>query len=908
MGSWRSVALPGLEREEMLMSLAEEGLLWEGAMHVVATQSLAEVFLKNGDKSVTIANLIDLISLPALGPALGLKIDTYPSFPVEITKETLEEFKKARKRWSSTASYVKTKHAWIFDQFLTKYLRDNPSNDELQVLRLSRKSLRKTIQNLENSGLSPHDITPQHNLSSEALTFWRHLSEAPEYKFVSYARRDFWCYEENSGLSSRLDQALALLLGEQSDQVTIYLHGFYFYTPLQWAVFKTLKNHPKVNLVFVIHDDGKSKSLESWRRFFSVSLGLPGVEYIGKPRSDGTGNLNVFDDALSGRFVDKTRSSARVLSFENPTHLVRYLRHDNEIRIAEGRDPQLIFGAREKDLQRFTQRLSGSLVNSTVALYQLPVGMFLVSLHACIRTDASNKLTLKMSFDDFMAMIPYVIQSSSDLHLSVKQVSDFREFFSDCDSLDSWLTRASLLPANAQVIEGLGSDAIGYNALKLLPWAAYPQAESKAVEELVKLVCGLVEEIGRLHRVGLEDYAKFLRHHLEQALKSADKELHDEVISRMEMFNLGDEFQVEVSGLVEIVQKLVGRESAYDEDEDEDETRNDTIFVKPLQALDALAYSPSESDIFLANLSDRAFPSKKNIRLWPFAESEVFPASESSAFGYELLKLNEECAALGDLYLLRTAFSGTPLEHQVFITWLEESLGEKNNPSPAVAMMLEIPKATEAVYAASGGLPVTKPKILNIEAEGFSPPRLSSVAPASYQADSHTDLEISAAAFCERRFALQWFMGGSPAFQSTHLQNLLYGNMISYLVKAFRVDESRAVQICDGIWPHLPKSVRDSSIQKRAIKPASGADYRWIYTLGGSHMGRVNSETSFGRMHGAYQLLLGKTDRTRFAPNLASSTGLIPVGPIGVKTHVESLCNMCPVSKVCSRIVEEPND
>jgi hypothetical protein len=899
MGSWRTLAFPKVERAYLIERLEKEGLSWRDALHVTATNSLGEAVLKQGDKTVTVDNLIDLISLDGLGPHFGASIDKFPVFPDDLNSETLSEYRNQRNKWFAMARAVKAKHAIVFDQFLSRYMKGFPDSESHRIMRISKIALRKSIQNMENAGLGPEDIRPRSNLAQDTQRFWRTLANSPEYRYLSFLRSDFWQKEPSNNLQNRISGVLARFIKEPEKETTIFFHGFYFYTPVQWALFRTLRKQPNLNLVFVVHDDGESNGFESWRRFFGVSIGMPSIEYLESAPGTINPNSRLFEDALGGRFVNPNQTSVEALCFENPTHFVRHLRYVSEARNAQNLKPLEVFGAREKDLQRFTQRLSGSLINSSVALYQLPVGMFLVSLHACLHVDDKNDLELRMNFDDFMNMVPYLIQSDSQPSVQVKDVAELREFFSDCESMDSWRLRAKSLVTNAQRIKSMGNDRFGFNALSMLPWAGFTERQAEQLRDLVIKVCSLVAEIGQLQSVGLDEYSKFLKKHLEQALKSANPELHEEILSRMEMFNLGDDFEIEVSGLVEIVRKLVGRESAYDDDEDA--TGREDRLVKPLRALDALPFMAAESDVLLANLSDKAFPAQISLRIWPFEENEVVPSGELATSGFAFMRLNVDCASLGDLYLLSAAFEGVPQSKKLFLSWMEESMGEKNSASPAISMLLELDLKSKAIREAIGGLSATKPSALGMEGILFDLPAIARDQATETNLDTFSALQLSAAAFCEKRFALQWAMGDAPAFQSKHLQDMLYGNMVGYLSKAFRYPESTAISVCNDFWPHLPESIKVSSMHKRVIKQVGiSAHFSWIYTLAGWRGRSINLRNSRGRQNAAYQTLIdGKfSDESNRLTTWVDV--IMPGGPFGSARERRQLCNMCPVSKVCS--------
>jgi hypothetical protein len=897
MGSWKTVGLRSVRREVLVNSIANEGLSWVNGLHVTATQSLCDAFLSANDRAISVGNLIDMVSLQNVSHPFGVSLDSFPAFPIAM-KEGLTAYRNEKQIWTAGASRAKTIHSFVFDQFLIRYLRQNSGNASMSILGKSRMSIRKTIQNLENAGITPNQINPDTDLSRAVQQIWLELEKHSEYRFVSLFRKDYWDYESNNSLASRVQAAITKLTNAQSFDGTVFLHGFYFFTPIQRAFFKALRDVGNFNLVFVIHDDGKSKSFETWRRYFSSTFDMPLPEYLEIPNVDISPNVAVLEDALEGRTVQSIPGcNIAITAFDDPTHFVKYLRQDSQKRKDQGIGKLRIYGAKEKDLQRFTQRLSGSLVNSSVALYQLPVGMFLVSLHNCLEIDEDNNIELKLTFEDFMNMSPYLIQTMKESHIDLETISKTAEFFSTCSVPEDWEQRAALLVLSIRQVHLLGNDGQGMNALRLLPWLDISTEDALEIEKYIKLICNLVREISLFDRVGADEYSKFLKKHLAQALKTANPELHEEVLGRMEMFNLGDDFQFEVGGLVELVQKLLGRESDYDEEE----SNGHEDFVSPLRALDALAFTESSNDVLLANLSDKSFPSSKSLPIWPFTLDEISGSSSRSSNGLEVLKLNSDASSLSDLYLFRVAIEGVGANNRITVSWLEEALGENLNASPAVSMLMKPDYAPESILEAIGGLEKVLIPSGHMDDVLTRPPSYVPQVIDKGSFSQLSDLEKSSALYCEKRFALQWAMAQSHSFRPEHMQKMLYGNMSGYLMHTFGIDKKSADLLRSKVWVHLPDGVKASSEAHKVIMEFSnGAAPVWIYNLGGSKSSSPKLTHQWGRQHAAYQVLLGQPILESPKLNEVGGTDPIPLGPVGVQKDISILCNMCPVSNICS--------
>jgi hypothetical protein len=408
--------------------------------------------------------------------------------------------------------------------------------------------------------------------------------------------------------------------------------------------------------------------------------------------------------------------------------------------------------------------------------------------------------------------------------------------------------------------------------------------------------------------VGADEYSKFLKKHLAQALKTASPELHEEVLGRMEMFNLGDGFQFEVGGLVELVQKLVGRESAYDDEESDDQNN----FVRPLRALDALSFKESRNDVLLANLSDKSFPSSKSLSIWPFTLEEISGSFTKASNGLEVLKLNSDASSLSDLYLFRVAIEGVSASNRITVSWLEEALGESLNASPAISLLMKPEYAPESILDAIGGLEKVLVSSGHLDDVLTVPP---TYVDQVIDVDSFarlSDLEKSAALYCEKRFALQWGMVKSHSFRPEHMQKMLFGNMSGYLMHTFDFDKKSADLLRNQMWVHLPDGVKASSEAHKVIKEFSnGAAPAWIYNLGGKKSSPPKLSHQWGRQHAAYQVLLGQPIVESPKLNEVGPNSPIPLGPVGVYKDISLLCNMCPVSNVCSTrgdLVENENE
>lgn len=280
----------------------------------------------------------------------------------------------------------------------------------------------------------------------------------------------------------------------------------------------------------------------------------------------------------------------------------------------------------------------------------------------------------------------------------------------------------------------------------------------------------------------------------------------------------------------------------------------------------------------------------------------------------ELFRTRRENSTLEGLYLLSLLLEGTPPSQRVTLSWIEESAGETRSPSPLLSLISDLSKPkkpTTEVMLRIGGT-----KIENVVQAGLG---VANLVPVPSRADSGLAdtavataadkvdrLATSSAVACSRRFVLQWALGPSTAFQSSHSQAMLFGNVKGVMFRRGRYrpcsDEDRIRRIdrtTKDLWRHLSRGQLRSSYFKRVIfaKGVSAA-WQWIFSLAGGKKG----ERPLDR---AYQAAGGADIPLRSV--IGSDAALIIPLPGPDVTKKE--CDNCPVAPRCSaRIFEESDD
>jgi hypothetical protein len=272
----------------------------------------------------------------------------------------------------------------------------------------------------------------------------------------------------------------------------------------------------------------------------------------------------------------------------------------------------------------------------------------------------------------------------------------------------------------------------------------------------------------------------------------------------------------------------------------------------------------------------------------------------------EILATRVATAPLGDLYLFRLALDGVGRNSRLTLSWIGEARGEYHNPSTLLNLVTEPKVRSTEVKERTGGFSLS-PAVHGQPVGGarstpaprtFNPVTARTALDAA--ADALPAVAKGSAVICPRRFAIQWALGPSAAFQAPHQHSMLYGNVLGalsrrrrFLVPGANTREVR-VNLAADLWRHLTQGLRSSSLRKRRVHEMEAglpsADWRWIFTIGGSRNGIQPTDR-------AYQAAIGQM--AVVPANLGGGVGddVLPGRDARVTAKV---CNMCPVAPRCS--------
>ena len=928
MGRWSAIALSSVDEKSIQSALEKQKVDSILTCHISATSSHARAMRNAGTLSVAIANFIDLIVIPGLKDGSRVTTSDFPSGAVfqNVASENLAVIEKsyqlALKSWQNKLLARRTSMSLEVSSELRRYLRKPAINNlTAKVLLDSKREFIKVIQNLISAGIFPGDVTADDKVGEVAAGAWANIEAT--VPSITAPRDDLWLDPESFATQStpeakdllkRIKSALAHMFALDGDEITLIYHGFYFYTPPQWALFQLLRKLPNVNQIFIVHDDGQNPSFEIWRRFFCESLNMPKAELIDLDDKV-SAQAQLFRQSLAGIATDQKSLAKKIEIKEckNPAEFVRQLNFDKARFSIEDQKQPLAFASGSADLQRITQRLSRATADGKSDLSQLPIGSFLLAAHDCIKRKANRQLSIELESRPVLDMIAsgYLDLGSSQPSGALAVFQKVMPFFSDCKDRTSWIERSIVLhrlvlsevdPRGKRVKNEPDLDAIkkaASNPLRRVSWMDISSEEAILVKETIKSICDLVSGIATGEEVKLQDYMEFLSRHLERALKELSQEHQAEVVEKFNSFKFKKDDKAFVDDLVEIVRLLVSRENDFNLREGDDSDLD--LPVVELRALDSLGFKRLSRDLHIANLADGIFPSKVRAVGWPFSSESI---SGDIGAGVEILSARSQNSSLSDLYLFWLALDGVSDGNLVTLSWISDTGREEQNLSPIVSILSEPDHFSQAVINRVGGV-----KISSVSSAAQLPPTRYCPQPASPTIDDGSLVRaislidhraMASSLLCARRFAIQWALGNTSSFTAPHHHAILFGNTIGAISRISRISFEAAVGICTDVWRFMTIGERASS-QRSARILATGptADPTWNLTVGGSKPPKDDLVSL------AYQFAKSARAQDRPALNIEevapSTKQFLP--PRNANAGDFDICIICPVRSRCNASV-----
>lgn len=938
--NWRAIGLANVDRAGVKAAIENIGWSWENSLHVSASEVMAKTLRKSGLMALQVVELDDIIRWAGMPSERRIPVKAYPSFAHSadgVEQEAADAaFSANLHEWRRNALQKTSRFAIDMDYEIRRHLRQHaPDRDVARILLGMSSELRQAIIFLINAGFRPDDFLESNPPLKVALSAWRSLeSNLPE---CTNTRRDLWeKYDgvedpddaESRDLGERVRSALQHLTksAKTADgRIRVVYHGFYFYTPAQWALFRLLRQLPDVDQLFVVHDDGAGRAFEVWRRYFVQRWNMPRVELVGS--STPNRRAAALSDALEGRKVDDTAlaGALRIVRCRNTSEFVREWEEEVSRAPAEGMPVPRLVAASPNEVKRTLSRMASD-IDAVVDLANLPVGQFLLALHECYDTSAGRvpeRVLAPNTLVDIAAS-GFVDNEADSLPPSacIPALKRALPFFADLRLLKDWEERAMALERLVKTeVAMLGKRMDSHtdveriatavtNELRLAPWCDLTDDEATIIRQTISRIGGLVDEIVAEGMGQPKNYLEWVRRSLERAMTDLTREERAQLETRLRNAEGVPDYELDYEGIKEVVSMILGRkiDLALDGSPIEEDDNNDSHRVMDIRFADVYGFEPPPGNVHVANLADTVFPGTNRTFMWPFAEEHLRPDG-GEPVGVELLRTRNESGSLEALYVFWSLLAGVPDDRKLTLSWIEESANSSHNPSVLISMLARITHKRDggALEATLGGMKPDRAAGATVGNPVHVPVPATPASASDDDVLGATEkidrIASSSAILCPRRFAIQWAMGRSASFQSSHTQSILFGNVQGTLYQRRRFGtmndrdrKNRIYALTRDLWRHLTLGQRKSShVRARVVTEGRTAKWQWVFSLGGKKTGTKAIDLAYRAAYGDIGVPLDA-----LVPE-GDDVVLPPPGPNVTKSE----CNVCPVAPRCSSRVHD---
>lgn len=891
----RCIAAESLMLPRLAEGLSATGVAWEQACHITATGSLAKTLRETGIPAIPIATLLELVLMPHWDSTRE-RADAR-QFPTRSLLGAKDEkaLAEASKRWRKTADRLRFRLDFDLSRALRSYARETLRwSPEARILVAGRQEFFRSIENLETSGFGPHDLNADSSFQQAALRAWSELRvNVPN---LAVSNKLLWGARRGEAPAS-LRRVLEHVFGEEPKPKTqVLMHGFYFYTPPQWALFQLLDGMADIEQILLLHDDGTHPAYATWRQFFARrEWRLPVIEQLTAPDPWRPAREACLSKALGGEPLSPSDLEAVSAStYRNVAEFVV-----DTIATAE---PHALYAPSHAEIEAYLLRLGRPEDNQRVDLSDLPIGVYILNLHSMVDLRPGEAPRVRISESALRDVLSSGYLPVTLPHrVSLTSIIDRAlPFFEGCDLGHEWVERALVLSRliRSEVVEfGVrvpdATDAVriaaqAANPLRVVPWADLTIEEADALHISIRALVKAAKDIADVERVEMREYLADLRRRLREGMGHLSAAEIEEVLGKLDSAGELDEEQVGVDEVVEVVRVLLGRSVSDQQlpgDEDDQVAAvggDDVAKLRPLRDLDVLAYRTSDRPLHLTNLSDRSFPRAPRVVGWPFRLADLNTVGDAERrIAGDVLRAREEQSGLSDTYLLHLAL-GSSLEsgeaQTLRLSHFERLRGIPLNRSPLVQLLVSMfPEHDDPVVRAYlAGLDPDRAMQSPPGEDGFPEfAPIERIGPAV-----HLELDrraLAVAAVCRRRFAVQWVLGPTASMRASHHFSILYGNVINSL-RHLGKDQTAAIRLCDDLWRFITRGQRESSRRRARV---SGRNVTaWFASMGYSQE--------------AYGIAKGERPVPSLDALRASHLELLPAG-----VNDPGVCKHCPVKDRC---------
>ncbi|MBQ5850653.1 MAG: hypothetical protein IIW54_07560 [Lachnospiraceae bacterium] len=692
-----------------------------------------------------------------------------------------------------TTDETKFQETVILAQYLREKVAITKDEEEKKWLvgcRRNLSSILSAIILLEEAKVVPEDLMAEDKNMELFIEMWKELIERePE---ISEFR------EKMQGIDSsvELKSLMEVLFGNSNDK-SIVIHGFYYFTPIQRRVFKVFEDNGYELIYLFPFDERYTVANEIWLDTYSSKRGLLDFEswIVETVKKESTlGSL------LEGQY---SRNSEKITVYEYRS----ILEYVNDMRRAKQEGFSIYSSAYRKAntiLKDFFPEEFGER-----KLLSYPVGQFVFTLNKMWDEDEQTILlnadNLRQCFSSGWLSIDEV--SSKDY---TKDLEYVLPFFEKCKTIDEWNDRITLLenieeyviePFKAKVSVHPEADkrwqGVCNNPFNSFSMFAVPSERLNKVLDLISRLIDMAQELfASDQEIVIGEHIRKLDRLLKQNENAKDIYSEERIIIN-ELFNKFDKtknskvrcFPADIATALSLL-----LEGSY---EDEEIRAHNVGMVYPMYQVDA-ACIKKNSKVHICMCDIKEMPGVVKDYVWPLTEKVVKDAYAKTNNTYlGLLIQIMEVTPICNRYFLYSALKNKDVE----LSWINNMNGKLLAASPYIQILSVL-----------GGIEISKMQDYMLNYPYVDKVEMATKEISKYNFNDDEKYIAKEArmdyAVCPMRYVYGYVLEQYPSYQTTFLHNYAANGLIAaiyFLLKDSGVSVKEIQSQVLSLFPNLRK-------------------------------------------------------------------------------------------------------
>jgi len=712
-----------------------------------------------------------------------------------------------------TADTTKFRETIVLSEFfrmrISKADRNEKEKNWLMACRKNISSILSAIILLEECGISPNEIDAGEDVTLGLfLEAWDYLVEhdAPSVNPDDMNIKKFREIMEGLKSKEKWGSIFNKLYGSKHPQKLI-LHGFYYFTPLQYRIFNLMEKQG-TELVFLFPYDERYQFVnEIWTLTYAEENGFP-------PKSDWHIMRSDKEESIGEIFEGNNVPLVNKLSIKRYDSIIEFADDIKRIKQNGYALYSTNFHTANAILRDFYPEEYGDR-----KLLSYPIGQFVNTLNHMWDDDRQTIILDEDSLIECFSSGWLMISNVSGKQY-MQDLMYVLPFFSGCETIVEWEERIGQLESIQKTIleqfyENLDSDEavarwqqVMGNPLNQFSPFSVDIKKLSTILALIKQLLEMAKELfGTNQPVRVKDHMNKLDYVLKRYEVSGD--LYDEELKLVEEIfeKLDDPINATAKGYPSDIAAALNIYLTGRLDESEIQM-NRVGLVMPMYQVDA-AVIKNNSKVHVCFCDIDSMPGKKKHYVWPLntgvIENVYAAKSDEDKKIVAAMKHVMEDSAATNRYFIYSALKNRDVE----LSYIANMRGEPKTPSPYIVMLenalsLDAKKAWKNHFISYSSVDAVEYAQNRIK--DYDRKRMPELVPREARMDY---------AICPMKYILSYVVEKHPTYSNTFHQNYAINGLIA-AIKALTLDEGISQDdIYENVielFPHM------RSVEKRQVK------------------------------------------------------------------------------------------